>query len=128
MFIRLASTSILFALAASVAHAQSADKTFSLIVNGKSVGIDAGETVTVTMPGGESVTLKLERNPEVTFKGNGFSFRHSSDYQVSNSAPADDVSQHVIVSGLGTLVLVQAYKGTDPTSLTEFMLNRINAG
>ena len=102
-----------------------ADKSFTLLLNGDPIAIDPGETVTAKMPDGRSIELKLIRNPEVVFKGDGFSFRHSSDYRVSSSNPADDVSQHLIVTGSGTLVLVQAYQGMNPTTLNQFMLDQV---
>ena len=117
-------------LAASVlampGMAQSPDaKSFTITLNGQAVPIDPGETLTIKGSDGKDITLQLARNPEVLFKGDGFAFRHSSDYQVSTSALADDISQHLIVTGNGTLVLVQAYRAMDPTTLNQFMLDQI---
>lgn len=120
-------SSLFLATVAFAAHAQPADKAFNLIVNGNPVGLDAGETIKLKMPDGSELTLTLERNAQVTFRGEGFSFRHLSEYQVSSSALADDLQQHLIVTGFGTLVLVQTYKGMDPTSLADFMLEQVTA-
>lgn len=118
---------VLMGFAVPASAAEPAEKSFTIMLDGMAVAIDAGEKVIVKGSDGKDVTLQLVRNPEVRFSGSGFSFRHSSDFQVSTSAPADDISQHLIVTGSGTLVLVQSYRNMDPTTLNAFMLNQITA-
>jgi hypothetical protein len=116
-----------FAFLCSGALAQNADKAFTITIDGKDAAIDAGETIKLKSDDGKEISVTLTRNPEVAFSGNHFTFRHSSDYKVATTPAADDIDQHIIVTGLGTIILVQEYRLSDPTTLTKFMMDELTA-
>lgn len=100
-------------------------KNYSLIVDGTMVGIEPGETVEVTTPDGRTVTVALTRREFVTHTGEFFSFEHAGRLSTSTSDLGNGVMQHGLVTAVGTLVVVQEYRGLDPSVLTRLVLQEM---
>lgn len=106
-----------------VAAAQ--DKTFTLTIGGTPVGIEVGETVTVTLPDGSTTEASLTRNPFSSYRSDQFQFVHPSEFSVTKSDVGDGIVQHLLASALGTIVIVQEYRDIDPSSLVPLMLQEM---
>lgn len=100
-------------------------KAFKLTVDGVAVDIDPGESVDVTLPDGKTAKVALERNDFATFSGENFSFVHPSGMSISKSDLGDHITQYLMASAVGTLVVVQEYGSMNPVSLNQLMLQEM---
>ncbi len=100
-------------------------KAFKLTIDGVAVDIDPGESVDVTLPGGKAAKVTLERNDFATFSGDNFSFVHPSGISISKSDLGDDITQYLMASAVGTVVIVQEYGAMNPVSLNQLMLQEM---
>lgn len=89
------------------------------------VDIDPGESADVTLPGGKRSKVTLERNDFATFSGSVFSFVHPSNISVTKTDLGDDITQYLMASALGTIVVVQEYGTMNPVSLNQLMLQEM---
>ena len=103
----------LIALCAGPAEAEDL-KAFKLTIDGVTVDIDPGESTDVTLPGGKKSKVTLERNDFATFSGGNFSFVHPSDISVTKTDLGEDITQYLMASALGTIVVVQEYGEDEP--------------
>lgn len=100
-------------------------KSFKLEIGSTTVEIDAGETVDVTLPDGTKTKVRLSRNEFAHFTADRFSFTHPSAVSVTKSSVAKGITQYLMVTAVGTSVIVQVYKTLDPTKLTESMFSAV---
>ena len=100
-------------------------KAFKLTIDGVAVDIDPGESVDVTLSGGKTSKVTLERNDFATFSGENFSFVHPSGTSISKSDLGDHITQYLMASAVGTLVVVQEYGSMNPVSLNQLMLQEM---
>ncbi|MBB6411690.1 hypothetical protein [Mesorhizobium sangaii] len=114
----------LIALCAGPAGAEDL-KAFKLTIDGVSVDIDPGESTDVTLPGGKQSKVTLERNDFATFSGGSFSFVHPSDISVTKTDLGENITQYLMASALGTIVVVQEYGKMNPVSLNQLMLREM---
>lgn len=112
-------------LGAAGAAAGEAGKNFVLSIDGREFGLDLGETVEVTGADGQKLKVSLKRADAVTFRGGMLSFTHRGDLTVSSTSLDKDITQHLLASANGTVVIVQEYTSLDPTSLLDLMLTTI---
>ena len=114
----------LIALCAGPAGAEDL-KAFKLTIDGVTVDIDPGESANVTLPGGKKSKVTLERNDFATFSGGSFSFVHPSTISVTKTDLGEDITQYLMASALGTIVVVQEYGKMNPVSLNQLMLQEM---
>ncbi|RVD53072.1 hypothetical protein EN784_17450 [bacterium M00.F.Ca.ET.141.01.1.1] len=114
----------LIALCAGSAGAEDL-KAFKVTIDGKAVDIDAGESTHVTLPDGRQVEVKLDKNDFATFSGGSFSFNHPSGISVTKSDLGENITQYLMASALGTIVVVQEYGEMNPVSLNQLMLQEM---
>ncbi|WP_192183822.1 hypothetical protein [Mesorhizobium amorphae] len=100
-------------------------KAFKLTIDGVVVDIDPGEDVDVTLPGGKTSKVRTDRNDFATFSGATFSFVHPSNISITKSDLSDSITQYLMASALGTIVLVQEYDQMNPVSLNQLMLHEM---
>lgn len=100
-------------------------KAFKLTIDGVVVDIDPGEDVDVTLPGGKTSKVRIDRNDFATFSGTTFSFVHPSNISITKSDLSDSITQYLMASALGTIVLVQEYDQMNPVSLNQLMLQEM---
>ncbi|RUW99845.1 hypothetical protein EOA35_20345, partial [Mesorhizobium sp. M8A.F.Ca.ET.023.01.1.1] len=114
----------LIALCAGSAGAEDL-KAFKVTIDGKAIDIDAGESTHVTLPDGRQVEVKLDKNDFATFSGGSFSFNHPSGISVTKSDLGENITQYLMASALGTIVVVQEYGEMNPVSLNQLMLQEM---
>ena len=100
-------------------------KAYKLQIGNISVDIDVDETIELKLPDGSTTNVKLSRNEFAAYVAAGFSFIHPSDVSVSESDIGDGITQHLMATARGTIVIVQEYTSVDPSSLTQFMLQEM---
>ncbi|MER9135701.1 hypothetical protein NKI20_05260 [Mesorhizobium sp. M0830] len=123
---RMVSAAALTLIALCAGPVQAEDiKAFKLTIDGVTVDIDPGESTSMTLPGGRKSKVTLERNDFATFSGSDFSFVHPSDISVTKTDLGDDITQYLMASALGTIVVVQEYGKMNPVSLSQLMLQEM---
>lgn len=100
-------------------------KAFKLTIDGVTVDIDPGESTDITLPGGKQSKVTLERNDFATFSGGSFSFVHPSGISVTKTDLGENITQYLMASALGTIVVVQEYGKMNPVSLNQLMLQEM---
>jgi len=108
-------------------------KGFRLTIDGVEVGINPGDTLDMTMKDGRKLSVALQRSETVTFTGTKFSFDHDGQFSVAKTDLGGTVQQYALITPIGTGIIVQEYKGLNPSSITDFVLQQmvqesINAG
>ncbi|RWD61760.1 MAG: hypothetical protein E5V89_23555 [Mesorhizobium sp.] len=125
MRMRLAAATLaMMMLGAASARAEDL-KAFKLTIDGVAVDIDPGEDANVTLPGGKTAKVRLDRNDFATFSGGTFSFVHPSSISVTKTDLGDSITQYLAASALGTIVVVQEYGKMNPVSLNQLMLQEM---
>jgi hypothetical protein len=123
---RLGRTALVAALMALPGSALADDpKTYKLTVGEVTVEINPGDTVEVTLPGGQQTTVTLQLNEFTTYSGGIFSFVHPTSVAVAKTDLGDSVVQHLMASATGTLVIVQEYGSMNPVALNQLMLQEL---
>ena len=100
-------------------------KTYKLTIGEVAVDINSGESLDVAMPDGRTVKVMLELNAFATYSGGLFSFVHPTDIAVTKTELDKTIQQHLMVSALGTLVIVQEYSSINPVLLNDLMLQEV---
>ena len=122
--LRLATAIAIGWLAAS--HANAGDgKGVRLTIDGVQVGINPGDTLEVTTKDGRKVQVELQRSDTVTFTGAKFSFDHDGKFTVAKTDLGDGVQQYALMTPMGTGIIIQVYKGLNPSSNTDVMLQQM---
>ncbi|MBB3286761.1 MULTISPECIES: hypothetical protein [Rhizobium] len=121
---RLATAIAMSCLAIGHAHAGDS-KGFRLTIDGVVVGINPGDTFEVTMRDGRKVPVELQRSDTVTFTGGKFSFDHDGKLTVAKTDLGDGVQQYALMTPIGTGIIVQVYKGLDPSGNTDVVLQQM---
>ncbi|TXH85261.1 MAG: hypothetical protein E6Q77_00850 [Rhizobium sp.] len=110
----------------AVSHANAGNgKGFRLMIDGVNVGINPGDTLDVTLKDGRKVTVELQRSESVTFTGGKFSFDHDGKFTVAKTDLGGGVQQYALMTPIGTGIIVQEYKGLNPTGITDFVLQQM---
>ncbi|ENN87589.1 hypothetical protein RHSP_63129 [Rhizobium freirei PRF 81] len=122
--LRLATAIAIGCLVAGQANAGDG-KGFRLTIDGVEVGINPGDTLDVTMKDGREVSVALQRSETVTFTGGKFSFDHDGKFTVAKTDLGGGVQQYALMTPIGTGIIVQEYKGLNPTSITDFVLQQM---
>ena len=100
-------------------------KGFRLTIDGVEVGINPGDTLDVTAKDGRKLSVELQRSDTVTFAATKFSFDHDGQFTVTKSDLGGGIVQYALITPIGTGIIVQEYKGLNPSSITDFMLQQI---
>jgi hypothetical protein len=98
---------------------------FTVTIDGMNVPINPGETVPVKLKDGRTVTVGLIRNPFSQWSDDMLSFDHPSGLTVATQKLSNNITQHLLASAVGTVIIVQEYEGLDPTMLKQFMMNEL---
>jgi hypothetical protein len=100
-------------------------KTYKLTIGDVSVEINPGETVDLTLPGGQKTTVTLALNEFTAYSGKIFSFVHPTSVAVAKTDLGDGIFQHLMASATGTLVIVQEYDAMNPVALNQLMIQEL---
>lgn len=111
-------------LGAGLANAQE-PKSFKLEIGSSSLEIDPGETVEMTLPDGSKAKVTLTANPFRSYTADAFSFAYPSEASVTKSDLGSGVTQHLMATALGTVVIVQTYETLNPSTLVEMLLGQL---
>lgn len=83
------------------------------------------DTDTKIKVGGEYISINLTQKNILLYSTDGFSFQHPKQYSPSKTELDGDISQTVIMTPLGSVVMIQEYSSFDPTSLIDIMVSEV---
>jgi len=99
---------------------------YILTIDGKQFEIELGEPQTLRLQNETSIKVNLKKKPIATFETDFFTFDYLADKGSPNRENlGDGVHQSIIVTPLGTVLLLQEYRGVNPTHLVDMMLNEL---
>ena len=98
---------------------------YTLEINGRTYDVGLGEDKRLELPGGETLTINLSMKEYIKFESELFGFSHKSIYKANKSDLGEGIFQTMIVTPLGTGVLIQEYTSMDPTGLVDLMLREL---
>jgi hypothetical protein len=113
------------ALAQTAAPAKEAPRAFTVTIDGFAVPIDPGETVEVKLSDGKTVSVSLTQNPFARWADSLLSFEHPTGLAVGTQEISKKLTQHLIATAVGSVIIVQEYESIDPTLLKQLMLNEL---
>lgn len=83
------------------------------------------DTDTKIKVGGEYISINLKQKNILLYSTGGFSFQHPKQYSPSKTELDSEISQTVIMTPLGSVLMIQQYTNFNPTSLLELMVNQV---
>ena len=102
-----------------------ASENYDLQVNDEVYSIELDRTNEITLSSGEVIRVKISLKETVEFESTYFSFFHKSDFKPQKQDLGEGVIQTAIVTGTGSVILVQEYTSLDPSGLVDFMLQEL---
>lgn len=102
-----------------------ADGNYKLTINGTTIELDLDAEQSLTLPSGPKLTLKLERKVANIFTAKGVSFEHPGSLNVATSEITKNITQHLMASALGSLIIVQTYVDLDASQLVDLMTGKM---
>ncbi len=106
-----------------LAHAVVADN-YTITIDGQSYDIALNKSVEVKV-GDELVTVQLEQKDVLKYSVKNFSFDHAKEYLPSKTDLGDGLYQTVLMTPLGSAVMIQEYITLAPSGMMDLMINEI---
>jgi hypothetical protein len=123
---RLFGTFIAVILSTSCCLAQSsAGPDYVLVIDGTEHVLALDQLKTVTLKSGVEVPVKLSRREYGRFTAGKMSFEYSGKFTVASTPVDDTTDQHVVMTALGTMMLVQHYENDLPSDLLKVMYDKM---
>ena len=113
------------AVAAGLICGQASAGDYVLTIDGTQYELDLGRQATIKLPDGRTLGVTLDKKVIVSFKSEHFSFEHPSQFAPSQTDLGDGISQTMMASALGTVVIVQEYTTMNPSGLIDVVLNEL---
>jgi hypothetical protein len=113
-------------LFASNAHAQQVHGTdYVLTIDGVDYQLALDEGRKVKLKTGEDVSVLLKKQAFGKFSVGELSFEFPGTLSVASTKVDDDITQHIVISGSGTMMLVQHYTDGVPATLLDLMFDKM---
>ena len=98
---------------------------YTLTINGASQDINLNQQKKLQLPDGTSLTVELKQKEYLRYASTLFSFEHHNQFKPNQSRVSDGLQQTMIVTPLGTGIIIQEYSEMNPSSLVDTMLNEL---
>ena len=102
-----------------------AQEGYTITINGTAYSIGLDRAKDIVLPDGSGVTVLLTQDEVTTYSTDTFSFTHESHYKPARTEVEAGIFQTMIVTPLGTGLIVQEYSSLDPTPLISLMLKEL---
>jgi hypothetical protein len=113
-------------LSTNCSFAQSASgPDYVLVIDGTEHILALDQLKTVTLRSGAEVPVKLSRREYGRFTAGNLSFEYSGQYTVASTPVDDTTKQHVVMTALGTMMLVQHFESEIPADLLTIMYDKM---
>jgi len=98
---------------------------YVLEIDGQKVEIDLDRPASANV-GDKKAKIVLHQKTEQTWREEGISFVHPAAFAPSRRNLDKNITQTIMTTPSGTIVLVQHYIGTDPTPLVDMMVGKLS--
>jgi hypothetical protein len=98
---------------------------YVLTIDGIDYPLALGTQSTVKLKSGAEVPVTLKKNAFGRFVTGDLSFEFPGQYTVASTVIDEDITQHIVVTAIGTMMLVQNYKGGIPDGLLDVMFDEM---
>ena len=112
-------------LALVIPHPASAGVDHTLTIDGATIDLPIGEDVTTTLKDGRTVTLRLALKPVLSYAAKGLAFQYPSGLSVSAREIDRGITQHMIATATGTMLILQTYDDINTTTLIDLMTGKM---
>jgi hypothetical protein len=124
MRVILAFLTFLFLHAAALAQ-QAAGADYVLTLDGVDHALALDSAVTIKLKSGQEVPVLLKKREFGRFATGDLSFEYPGAYSVASTPVDNDTTQHIVVTGLGTVMLVQHYEDRIPFGILNLMFEKM---
>lgn len=98
---------------------------YILTINGQAQEIELDKETTRAMKDGTSLKVLLHQKDYLTFSADLFSFEHKNEFKPNRNDLGDGIFQTMVVTPLGTGILIQEYMDLDPSGLVDMMIKEL---
>lgn len=98
---------------------------YVITIDGKEVEVDEDKEGSVTLENGQTVKVLLKKKDILTYATDSFSFDHSKHYTPARTDLGANVFQSMLVTPIGTAVMIQEYKTLNPANLIDMMVDEL---
>lgn len=98
---------------------------YELLVDGVMTPLALDQPVEVELEGGKKIQVVLRQKEQLTFSSQLFSFEHASRYKPTKSTLGPGLDQSLVVSPMGTGIIVQEYRSLNPSGLIDLMAREV---
>jgi hypothetical protein len=113
-------------LASSTCSGQNPKPTdFVLSIDGVELDVAIDQTILFKLKSGAEIPIVLKRRAFSRFVDGALSFQYPGKYTLASAKIDDDITQHTVVTALGTMMLVQKYEGGVPAALMDVMFDKM---
>jgi hypothetical protein len=98
---------------------------YVLVIDGIEHLLALDETKTVILKSGVEVPVKVSKREFGHFTTGNLTFAYPGKYTVASTAVTDSTTQHIVVTALGTIMLVQNYEEEIPSGLLNVMFDKM---
>ena len=102
-----------------------AEADHTLSIDGTVIDLPMNEDVVATLKDGRSVTLRLALKPLLSYTAKGVRFQYPSGMSVSSREIDPGITQHMVATATGTLLILQTYDDIDTTTLVDLMTGKM---
>jgi hypothetical protein len=113
------------ALAFVMPHPAMAGADHTLTIDGTTLDLPIGEDVTTTLKDGRTVTLRLALKPVLSYQAKGVAFQYPSGLSVSARKIDGGITQHMIATATGTMLILQTYDDINTATLIDLMTGKM---
>lgn len=100
---------------------------YVITIDGKTYEIEEGQESVLQLSNGEAVKILLEQKAIVTYSAPGIQFDHPREHSPSKTDLGEGVSQTMMATPVGTIILIQEYTTLNPNTLVDYMLSELSA-
>lgn len=98
---------------------------YTLTIDGENFDIDLDEPKSLKLTNGESIEVALSMKDVVRYRYGKTSFDHPSRLTPAGTNLDEEISQIMMSSPVGTLVMVQEYSTLNPAELVDLMVQEL---
>jgi len=98
---------------------------YILTINGTTQEIGLDKATDLTLKDGTSLNITLKQKEFLRFTGDLFSFEHKNEFKPNRNDLGDGIFQTMIITPIGTGIIIQEYLNLDPSSLVDMMLKEL---
>ena len=98
---------------------------YVLTVNGQETELDLEQPATLQLADGTTLQIQLRQKEFLRYKQELFSFEHKNNFRPNTTDLAEGVEQTMLVTPLGTGLIVQTYDGPLPEGMADLMLQQL---